>query len=50
MWSVPLSEVAASNWPDGENARENIIAGSTPRLNSVIRAQLLVENTRSKVP
>ena len=50
IWSVDLSEVTASSWLDGENARENIIAGSTPRRNSMIRAQLLVEKTRSNVP
>ena len=50
IWRVDLSDVTASSWLEGENARENMIAGSTPRRNSMIRAQLFVEKTRIKVP
>ena len=49
-WRVDLSEVTASWVLDGEIAREKMSAGSTPRRNSVILAQLLVEKTRMSVP
>jgi len=48
--SVDLSEVTARSWLDGEIARENIEAWSTPRLSSAMRAQLLVANTLIRVP
>lgn len=43
MCSVALSEVQASNEPDGEKARENMVAGSMPLRSSANLAQLLVE-------
>ena len=50
MWRVDLSDVTASRVLDGEIATEKIMAKSNPRRNSDILAQLLVENTRIKVP
>lgn len=48
--SVDLSEVTARSFPEGDIAREKIVAWSTPRLSSAMRAQLLVAKTRIKVP
>jgi hypothetical protein len=50
MCRVDLSDVTASSWPEGAMAREYMVAWSTPRLNSAILAQLLVEKTRTNVP
>jgi len=49
-WRVDLSDVTASIWPDGAIATEYIVAWSTPRRSSAILAQLLVANTRTRVP
>jgi hypothetical protein len=48
--NVDLSEVTASIWLDGEIDIEKIDAWSTPRLNSAMRAPLLIPNTRINVP
>lgn len=48
--NVDLSDVTAKYVFEGEMAREKIMAWSTPRRNSAIFAQFLVENTRTKVP
>lgn len=48
--NVDLSDVTAKYVFEGEMASENIMAWSTPRRNSAILAQLLVEKTRIKVP
>lgn len=48
--SVDLSDVTARRWPEGAIAKENMVAWSTPRLSSAIRAQLLVANTLTSVP
>jgi len=50
MCKVDLSDVTATNCPPGDIATEYIVAWSTPRRSSAIRAQLLVANTRTKVP
>lgn len=50
MCNVALSEVTAKRAPFGDIAREKIKAWSTPRRSSPIRVQLLVENTRTRVP
>lgn len=50
MCSVDLSDVTARSWLLGEMEREKILAGSTPRRSSAIRAQLLVAKTRTRVP
>lgn len=50
MCRVDLSEVQASMVPDGLKAREKMVAGSMPRRSSTSRAQLLVANTRMRVP
>lgn len=50
MWRVDLSEVTASRLLEGEMPREYMTAWSTPRLNSAILVQLLVENIRINVP
>lgn len=50
MWRVDLSEVTAIISLDGDMARSKMVAGSIPRLSSIIFALLLVENTRIKVP
>ena len=47
---VDLSDVTAKRELSGDIAIEYTIAGSTPLRSSPIRAQLLVENTRIKVP
>lgn len=50
MCSVDLSEVHASIVPEGLKPRENMLAVSMPRRNSANRAQLLVAQTRMRVP
>lgn len=50
MCRVDLSEVQAIMVPDGLNARENMVAVSMPRRSSAMRAQLLVEKMRMRVP
>lgn len=47
---VALSEVTARRVLEGEMARERMAAGSTPRRNSEMRAQLMVEKRRISVP
>ena len=50
MCNVDLSEVTANSRPDGDIARQKIVAGSMPRRSSVSFALLLVVNTRTNVP
>lgn len=47
---VDLSEVTARRLLSGEMAMEKIVAWSTPRRSSAIRAQLRVANIRIRVP
>jgi hypothetical protein len=50
MCRVDLSEVQASSVPEGLKPRENMLAVSMPRRSSAKRAQLLVAQTRIRVP